>query len=213
MNLSDRLEALEQRVTETVVTYRSYSMSADSLGSLVASKQKELESLGESTDLLSKSKPYLDDVIDKFSEDSIAKLESLLALGVARIFDDRKYSIQIKVCEKRNSKVAELFLVDRGNLYPLRDSSVGGGVLVVVGFLIQAFYVANLDLEKIVFLDESFSQISDAYIDNFMMFIKELASRIGLKVVLITHDKRFIEHGDQVYHVSNGVYTLEKVHG
>ena len=87
---------------------------------------------------------------------------------------------------------------------------MAGGILVTVGFLIQCFYVSNLPIRKIVFLDEAFTQISTAYLENFMAFVSELTKQIDLIVVLITHDKRFIPYGNRVYNVKDGVYTLEQ---
>ena len=92
----------------------------------------------------------------------------------------------------------------------MRDSCVAGGILVVVGFLIQVFYVANLDLAKILFLDEALSNISTQYLPNFFSFVKELSVQIGLTVVLITHDTRFLEYADRIYKVANGTYILDK---
>jgi ABC-type uncharacterized transport system YnjBCD ATPase subunit len=118
--------------------------------------------------------------------------------------------VEIRVSEKRSAKCAELYLIDSGHAFLMRDSCVAGGILVVVGFLIQAFYVANLDVAKVMFLDEALSNISTQYLDNFFSFVKELSEQIGLTVVLITHDNRFLEYADRLYKVNNGVYTLEQ---
>ena len=161
-------------------------------------------------DLLENSKPYIDDLIDKFSETALKRLEDLLSLGLARIFQDRDYSVEIRVSEKRSAKCAELYLIDDGHAFLMRDSCVAGGILVVVGFLIQVFYVANLDLAKILFLDEALSNISTQYLPNFFSFVKELSVQVGLTVVLITHDTRFLEYADRIYKVANGTYILDK---
>ena len=200
---------LEKRVTDLYIKYNSvknsYQTTLDSLKEL----SEEQSKLVENKTLLEKSKPFIDDLIDKFSETSIKKLEDLLSLGLQRIFQDRNYRVEIKVTEKRSSKCADLYLIDSGHPFLMRDSCVAGGILVVVGFLIQAFYVANLDIAKILFLDEALSNISTQYLDNFFAFVKELSVKIGLTVILITHDTRFLEYADRIYKVADGVYTLE----
>lgn len=205
-----RLSDIESRVTEKYIKYRSLQDSLARNATSLEESKHELESYKSYYDLLTRAKPVLDDIVDRFSETAIRRLENLLCLGVKKIFSDRDYAIKIKVSDKRNNRCAELFLLENENEFPLKDSMVGGGVLVVVGFLIQCFYVSNLPVQKTVFLDEAFTQISDEYLDTFMQFIKGLANRIGLSVILITHDKRFVEFGDRVYTVNKGVYHLDK---
>ncbi len=203
------ISALEKKATDLYIKYNSardsYNNTIDSLQSL----SEEYNKLVENKALLERSKPFIDDIIEKFSESSLKKLEDLLSLGLSRIFQDRDYKVEIKVSEKRSSKCADLYLIDAGHPFLMRDSCVAGGILVVVGFLIQVFYVANLDIAKVLFLDEALSNISTQYLDNFFAFMKELSIKIGLTVVLITHDTRFLEYADRIYKVSDGVYTLE----
>lgn len=203
------ISLLEKRATELYIKYNSvrdsYQSTLDSLQQL----SEEYNKLVDNRSLLERSKPFIDDIIDKFSESSLKKLEDLLSLGLRRIFQDRDYKVEIKVSEKRASKCADLYLIDNGHPFLMRDSCVAGGILVVVGFLIQTFYVANLDVAKVLFLDEALSNISTQYLDNFFAFVKELSIKIGLTVILITHDTRFLEYADRIYKVADGVYTLE----
>lgn len=204
------IQELEKRATDLYIQFNSLQSSIISHNESLNKIKQDIQDLDSNKALLEKSKPYIDDIIDKFSETSLKKLEELLTLGVSRIFQDRDYSVEIKVSEKRSAKCAELYLIDAGKSFLMRDSSVAGGILVVVGFLIQVFYVANLDVSKTLFLDEALSNISTQYLDNFFSFVKELSEQIGLTVVLITHDNRFLEYADRIYKVNNGVYSLEK---
>ena len=202
--------SLENRVTNLYIQYNSIKTSLENNQSSIRTLNNQIQDYISNRDLLENSKPYIDDLIDKFSETALKRLEDLLSLGLARIFQDRDYSVEIRVSEKRSAKCAELYLIDDGHAFLMRDSCVAGGILVVVGFLIQVFYVANLDLAKILFLDEALSNISTQYLPNFFSFVKELSVQIGLTVVLITHDTRFLEYADRIYKVANGTYILDK---
>lgn len=204
------ISSLESRVTDLYIQYNSVKTSLESNRESIKNLNNQIQEYLSTRDLLEVSKPYIDDVIDKFSETALKRLEDLLSLGLARIFQDRDYRVEIRVSEKRSSKCAELYLIDDGHPFLMRDSCVAGGILVVVGFLIQVFYVANLDLAKILFLDEALSNISTQYLPNFFSFVKELSRQIGLTVVLITHDTRFLEYADRIYKVSKGAYILDK---
>ena len=153
----------------------------------------------------------IDDIISKFSNSLLKKLEDLLTIGLKQIFFDKNYSVQIKVVDKRNSKCVELLLNDNGNLIPIKNSNVAGGVLVVIASIIQMFYIINLDsVDKFMFLDEQFTAISKIYVPQFMEFVKSLCEETGLVIVLITHDDKFMQYGDRVYLANSGKFTLQE---
>lgn len=204
----DKLESLQKRAVALTIKYNAFKEATSTLRNTIASMEKQYTDLFHNKSVLEEAKPYIDTLIERFSVTALKKLEDLLTLGLQRIFQDRDYKVEIRVSEKRSAKCAEIYLLDSGHAFLMRDSAVAGGILVVVGFLIQAFYVANLDVSKILFLDEALSNISTQYLDNFFSFVKELSRQIGLTVILITHDTRFLEYADRLYKVNNGVYSL-----
>lgn len=209
MFTKEELTNLKSQYTDLLVKYRSYQLEQSNLEQSLEQERSKLVRNQQALTLLDQTKPYIDDVVSKFSESALKKLESLLTLATKSIFYDRDYSVSISLSEKRGSKCADLFLIDSGNKIPLNDSYVGGGVLVVLGFVIQCFYIVNLDLNHTLFLDESLTFISTEYLEPFMQFLHELCDKLQISIVMITHDVRFQQYADRVYHVSNGVYSLD----
>ena len=41
-------------------------------------------------------------------------------------------------------------------------------------------------------------------------FIKELCADTGLKIILITHDQKFMQYGDRTYLADKGKFTLQE---
>ena len=202
----------ENDITDLLIKYRGIQSSIESTKASIADIDSKLEELESERNTLKKCKPIIDDIISKFSDSLLRKLEELLTIGLQKIFFDRNYSIQIKVVEKRNAKCIELLLNDNGNLIPVKDSNVAGGILVVIASIIQIFYVINLEsVSNYLFLDEQFSQLSKMYVPTFMEFIKTLCEDTGLSIVLITHDSKFIEYGDRIYIADKGVFTLKNL--
>lgn len=206
MNISE----LEQNLTDLLIKYRGIQSSIENTKHSIKDIDSKLIELESERDTLKLCKPIIDDIISKFSDSLLRKLENLISLGLKQIFYDRNYSISIKVVEKRNSKCVELLLNDDGNYIPVKDSSVAGGILVVIASIIQIFYIINIDVAKYLFLDEQFSQISEQYIDNFMEFIHELCNDTGLSIILITHDNKFIKYGDRIYLANHGKFILKE---
>lgn len=199
----------EQELTNLLIKYRGIQSSIESTKKSINDIIIQTSNLESERNTLQLCKPIIDDIIEKFSDSLLRKLEELLTLGLHKIFYDRNYSVTIKVTEKHNMKCVELLLDDDGNLIRVKDSSVAGGILVVIASIIQIFYIINLDTSKYLFLDEQFSQISEQYIDNFMEFIHELCGNTGLSIVLITHDNKFIKYGDRTYIADRGKFTLK----
>lgn len=202
---------LEQDLTDLLIKYRGIQSAIESTSASIKEIDSKLNELENNKNTLKLCKPIIDDIINKFSNSLLKKLEELLTIGLKKIFYDRNYSLQIKVVDKRNSKCVELLLNDNGNIIPVKNANVAGGILVVIASIIQVFYIVNIPtLDRYLFLDEQFSQISSQYIDSFMEFIKTLCSETGLSIVLITHDNKFMKYGDRVYTADRGKFTLQE---
>ena len=52
------------------------------------------------------------------------------------------------------------------------------------------------------------SQLSSTYVPSFLGLVEELAKKNGLRIVLITHDSRFLSYADKRYEVKNGTVTV-----
>ena len=200
---------LDSGITDLMIRYRGIQSSIETVKSSISDLDRKISELTEERAALLLCRPIIDDIINKFSDSLIRKLEDLLTIGLKKIFYDRNYSVQIRVVDKRNTKCIEMLLNDNGNLIPVKNANIAGGILVVIASIIQIFYIINLDVDKYIFLDEQFSQISEQYIDNFMDFIHTLCNETSLSVVLITHDNRFIKYGDRIYIADKGKFALK----
>lgn len=151
-------------------------------------------------------------LIDILSREQIDQLKELISYGLSTIFVDRNYSIDIVISESKNVKQANFVLVetlaDGSVIRSDFKDSIGGGVLSVVGLIIQVYYILYYNLYPILFMDEALSQISTMYLPSVIEFIDQLAQKKHFKFVLITHDERLIEYGTKVYSVKSGEVSL-----
>ena len=200
----------EKNLTDLLIKYRGIQSSIESTKNSIAEVNSKIDELECEKNTLKLCKPIIDDIISKFSDSLLRKLEELLTIGLKKIFSDRNYSVQIRVVDKRNTKCVELLLNDNGNLIPVKNSCVAGGILVVIAAIIQVFYIINIPtVDNFLFLDEQFSQVSEIYVPQFMDFIKTLCNETGLSIVLITHDNKFMKYGDRIYVADKGNFTLQ----
>ena len=204
------LSEIEKNLNECYIKYNTLKSSICENNLKIESLDADLSEMNSNINLLLKSKPYIDIVIQKFSENIIKNLEGLLTYSVKKIFYDRDYSVSINVSEKRAQKCVDMFLVEDGKYYPISNSSISGGVLTVIGFILQVFFITNLNTDNIIFLDEQLSCISSQYVENFFSVVNELADKIGLSVVLVSHDDRFTKFASRIYRAKCGKFSLEE---
>ena len=98
------------------------------------------------------------------SSEHIERVVNLLTYALQTVFFDKEYSVELLMGDKRNAKTAEFYLVENRDKQVVRtefEDGIGGGIQVVVGFVLQVFYIEYFGLSPIMFLDESFSQLSD----------------------------------------------------
>lgn len=91
----------------------------------------------------------------------------------------------------------------------------GGGLSATVGFLLRLVILllsANRQ-DSVLFLDETFAHVSAEYLPRLIEFLKDLVTKTGVQIVLVTHDESFLEAADTVYRFElvNGVTKVKKL--
>lgn len=137
----------------------------------------------------------------------IERIEKLLNKALESIFYDEDYEIRIIVDNKKLS----FDLIDNKNLdnnnTPLRtdiDDACGGGVITVIGFILQLFMIQLLDLSKTIFIDEGFMALSSAYRPNFYEFLNKFCEETNMKIMLVSHDELAKEYAVNIFEISHG---------
>jgi DNA repair exonuclease SbcCD ATPase subunit len=170
------------------------------------SKLRHLEELGEAIEVTKK-------LMGELSKHGMEHLQALLTYGMSTIFHDRIYRIEIEISEYRNNKTAEFWLIETKNGRDLRArlrSGVGGGVVAIVSLILRIYFCVTLKLRRFLVLDESLSQLSSKYVEGLFKFLHTVKTDLGFKILFVTHDPRFLEYGDRIYSVKDGVVTKEK---
>lgn len=172
---------------------------------MIKDKSKELDSLNELSRVTKYSCTYLDTLIKEESGKFIKKLNAILDYGVKTIFFDCDYSIEIRVSDNDKATIHLVYDDPETGVKLEPDiKNCGGGVRTVISTLIQINYIFLYRLEPILFIDEGLSQLSSQYIPNFMKLIEELSNKNGMRILLITHDDRFISYANKRYEIRKG---------
>lgn len=81
----------------------------------------------------------------------------------------------------------------------------GGGMVAVTGFVLRLVMVMlSPGVRKIIFLDETFAFVSAQYRRPLGSFLRYVADRTGVQIVMITHDPVYAEFADTLWQLELG---------
>lgn len=142
-------------------------------------------------------------------------LEGLVTRGLQAVFDeDLTFHVKTKTVGKRvDTEFVVRSMHDGQEIETAIMDSRGGGVAAITGFLLQVILLILHNAPRVLFLDETFAQVSAEFEPRLAAFMDELASDLGLQIVMVTHSSGFEDVSDAVYRTSmtNGITTIEKV--
>lgn len=160
--------------------------------------------LNNSVANLIKEREYYKKAVDIVYERSIQELKDILNSALSTIFVDRNYTVDIVLTDKRGKSLQLKAYEDGKPINPKRG--LGMGVKTVISAVLHIYYLQCKN-SKILMLDEAYSAISVEYVEAFFEFLSQLCKKLDFKIILITHDPRFLQYADKTYKINQGVVT------
>jgi hypothetical protein len=177
--------------------------------------QQEARELTEQTERLTEAVEILNRFADARQEEVRRRLEGLVTYGLRAIFDeDLALHVRSKTVGRRQE--TEFTLTSTHDGHEIETSildSRGGGVAAVSGFLLKLILLILRGDQLLMLEDESFAQVSAEYEPRLAEFLSELADRMAVRIVLVTHSTAFEDVSDAVYRTSSqdGLTKLTRV--
>jgi len=164
-------------------------------------------------ELLSKTSAVLKHILDIMVKDEIAKMAGLVTYGLKSIFDDQDLTF-IPNITKKGEKL-HVDLITKNGKIDCGFGSMGGSVAVIESFLLRIICMMKMKQAHLLLLDETFASVGERYIPATSRLINELSKKLGLDVLLVTHQKEFQNEANVVYLVKDTASGLavEKLKG
>jgi DNA repair exonuclease SbcCD ATPase subunit len=172
-----------------------------------ASLTKEVDSLTETVQIWTQIAGVLATVGETRQKEAQEQIELLVTQGLQKIFGPH---LSFRVVQSVKGRVPVVDFVIQTALPDGRVretdilSSMGGGVAAVTGFLLR-LVVLLLDKSRtgsVLVLDETFAHVSDAYLPALAEFLREIVDKTHMQIVMVTHQKEFLEGADRCYEFS-----------
>jgi hypothetical protein len=183
---------------------------AQAVGRQGKAARAEVERLRASLELHEKVLGVLTSVGEARQESAQRQVEGLVTRALQAIFDEN-LSFQLIPSVKANRAEVEFVLVSE---YGTREKVIietpvmearGGGMAAVVGFVLRlVVLLLTPGARRVLFLDESFGMVSAEYEPRLAEFLREVADKAGVQIVLITHSKAYDDLADASYELSLG---------
>lgn len=174
-------------------------------------QEKELNTtidfLKKDIEILIKVSAVFKHLLDIMVKDEINRMASLITYGLKTIFDDQNL-IFVPEISKKNEKIY-IELKTHNDGIESDYKSFGGSVATIQSFLIRVLCVIKKNFARLMLLDETFAAVGEEYITNTSKLISELSKKLGLDILLVTHQKEFQHGADNVYKVRMGNKGLE----
>ncbi len=196
MNLTD----LEKRYTE--VNSRKKFLESDLSG-----LQSNLINTKKQRDNLVKARFFINDVTESTLNLFKDRVEKLTTLAIRSVFD-RPYNFKLLFEKKRNKVECPLAIEENGEIFvPIKEEK-GGGVLPIIGFALRVvlWSLENPKSRPFMLLDEPVKGAighKGDLLNKCAMMLKEISSKLGLQIILITHEPVFLDIADRAYEVSH----------
>lgn len=195
-DLHERLRRQEKDLERRIGHARAVKKEYD----LAASEVKVLEATTESCE---EAATVLSSFADQRQADLLLKVEKIVTVGLRNIFGDP--DVEFGVVGATRGKLAAMDFVVRSRAgdvvteTPIMDAR-GGGVAATAGFLLRVvLLMLRPNTRKVLFLDETFAQLSAEYEPAMAEFLRELVDKTGTQIVLVTHSEAYADSADTTY--------------
>ena len=174
----------------------------NSLNTLVSLKEKQLEDLEQSQEVVDKSHRICQSVAKKTQDSLSVQLDSLINLALETCFPNQ-YKFKTSFIENRGKTELQFVLTDKITGKDNDDiiDGFGGGLIDVVSLALRLCLHTLEGSSKLVVLDEPFKFLSQDLRSKAANLIQELSHKLDLQFIIITHIPEIADVGDRLFEV------------
>lgn len=161
--------------------------------------ESEITSLREEKEILVKAEQIIKFLMDKLVQKDLSKMDALITYGLKSVYTDRDLVFKSEMIEHGKKIWIDLQTISEGKkVDPQSQSSVH----VIESFLLRLLCILKLNRSKLLLLDETFSAVDPGYIENFSQLVVQLCKKLGMSILLVTHNVGFIDYANHSYRIN-----------
>ena len=164
----------------------------------------EIATLNDEIVLLGHCSAGFDVLLAAMASESLTSVEALLTYGLRTAFPEQGLACRLEASTKRGQQSIEVKLVHASTGGPVEApilDAFGGGPASVISFLLRLLVLRRTKLAPVLLLDETFSFVSAEYVDGVAALLRDLADKLKLTIVLVTHQQAFAAVAHRAYRI------------
>ncbi|MBD3261260.1 MAG: hypothetical protein GF334_06180 [Candidatus Altiarchaeales archaeon] len=171
---------------------------------------QKVTSLQEEADLLDKTEKVLKHLIDKLAKKDLSQMDRLVTYGLKSVFPDIDVRFESDLEEHGKKVKIRLSTIFGENTV---DEESKCSIDVIESLLLRLVCIQKLKRAPILFLDEAFGAVDSDYITNVSGLVSELAHKLGMDILLVTHNSALADAADSNYRINrrNNKTSIERV--
>lgn len=204
MSYSEQLEVVKTYVSEQKGRRKLFAEEKEQF------EKKKIE-LSEKADNLLKARTVVQIVAEQTQKKLEYHISNLVSMALASVFPE-PYIFQLRFVQKRNKTEAELIFSKNGNETDDILNTGGGGVADIASIALRISLWSIKKTRPTLILDESLKFLhSPEYQEKASQMLKEVSSKLGLQIIMVSDQKNILEYADKVIKIVNynGISKVE----
>ena len=174
----------------------------DQLETSLTNLQVQLREKGRSLRQHEQAKEIIRTVGQKTQEQIQFHIEDVVSMALDAVFVD-PYKFAVEFVQRRNKTECDLYFVRDGNkVDPLTASGVGAVDVAAFALRIASWSMSTPHSNNVIILDEPFRFLSENYQEQAGLMLKEISLKLGIQIILITHNATLASCADKTFNVS-----------
>jgi ABC-type glutathione transport system ATPase component len=156
-------------------------------------------------------------LLDDEVASSVKAVEELLSEALQAVFTDQSLRVRANISVLRGKVSVELLTIqDHGGGVIIEGQSsegFGGAVTTVQSIILRILVCLKRGMRPFLLLDESLPAFDSNYVHNMGNFLSSLCGRLGIDILLVTHNQHLVEASDKAFIIDKkkGKATFSKV--
>jgi len=175
----------------------------ESLESQIRSTDLAIQNLSNEIETLDLVGEVFRQLIDAEVASSVKAVEELLSEALKAVFVDQNLRVTTNTTMNRGKVSVELLTIqDHGGGIVVEGASsdgFGGAVTTVQSIILRILVTLKREMRPLLLLDESLPAFDITYVHNMGQFLSTLCSRLGIDILLVTHNQALVDASDKAY--------------
>ena len=140
-------------------------------------------------------------------------ISDITSLALEAVFPD-PYELKANFVQRRNKTECDLtFVRDEMEIDPIEASGVGAIDVAAFALRIASWSMNIPHTRNTIILDEPFRFLSKNYQEQASMMIKEISQKLGIQMLIVTHETALTESADKIFNISikNGISKINEL--